>query len=61
MVIVQGVWEVKFTKYCTRAAKNPGEGPEYSREWVEFFTIVELESSMLEAYLGNDKRRAGGS
>ena len=53
MVILQGVLKAKFTKYCTCEAKNPGELPELSRQWTGFFTIVELEPYMLEAYLGN--------
>ena len=54
MVILRSVLKVKFTKYCTCAAKNPGELKEYSREWTGFFIILELEPYMLEAYLGND-------
>ena len=53
MVILRGVLEVKFTKYCTCAAKNPGELKEYSQEWTGFFIILELEPYMLKAYLGN--------
>ena len=43
--------EVKFTKYCTCAAENPGQAPELSRDRPGFSTILELEPYMLEAYL----------
>ena len=33
MVILRGVLEVKFTKYCTCAAENPGQPEQYSRQW----------------------------
>ena len=52
MVILRGVLKGKFTKYCTCAAENPAQAEQYSRLWTEFFTIVELEPCMLEAYLG---------
>ena len=52
MVILRGVLEAKFTKYCTCAAKNPGQAPELSREWTGFFIILVLEPYVLKAYLG---------
>ena len=52
MVILLGVLEVKFTKYCTCAQGDPGEDGEYSRECTGFSIIVELELYMLKAYLG---------
>ena len=52
MVILRSVLKVKFTKYCTCAAKNPGELGQYSRLWTGFFIILELEPYMLKAYLG---------
>ena len=52
VVILRGVLEVKFTKYCTCAARDPGGAPELSRPWTGFFIILELEPYMLEAYLG---------
>ena len=54
VVILRSVLEVKFTKYCTCAAGKPGVLKEYSRPWTGFFTIVELEPYMLEAYLGKN-------
>ena len=53
MVILRGVLKVKFTKYCTCAAGNPGQAGELSRPWTGFFIIVELEPYMLKAYLRN--------
>ena len=50
MVILRGVLKVKFTKYCTCAAKNPGELPELSRPWTGFFISLGLEPYMLVAY-----------
>ena len=43
VVILRGVLEVKFTKYCTCAAKNPGEGGEDSRDRQGFSSISKLE------------------
>ena len=58
MVILRSVLKVKFTKYCTCAAKNPGQPEQLSREWTGFFIILELEPYMLKAYLGkNEKSR----
>ena len=31
VVILRGVLEVKFTKYCTCATENPAQPPELSR------------------------------
>ena len=53
MAILRSVLEVKFTKYCTCAAGNPGQSPELSQPWTGFSIIVELEPYMLGAYLGN--------
>ena len=54
MVILRGVLKVKFTKYCTCAAGNPGGAGELSRDRPGFFIILELEPYMLEAYLGKN-------
>ena len=36
MFILRGVLKVKFTKYCTCAAKNPAQPGEFSWEWTGF-------------------------
>ena len=51
MVILRGVLKVKFTKYCTCAAENPGELRNFPGTWTGFSIILELEPYMLEAYL----------
>ena len=43
VVILRGVLEVKFTKYCTCAAGNPGGGGELSRDRQGFSSISKLE------------------
>ena len=48
MVILRGVVEVKFTKYCSCAAENPGELKHKFQEWTDFSIILELEPYMLE-------------
>ena len=58
MVILRGVLEVKFTKYCTCAARNPGELGELSREWQGFSIICKLEPYMLKTYLGKNDLEA---
>ena len=55
VVILRGVLEVKFTKYCTCAAKNPGQHGGYSWLWTGFSSISVLEPYMLEAYLGKNR------
>ena len=52
VVILRRVLEVKFTKYCTCAAESPAQAQQYSRLWTTFSVILELETYMLEAYLG---------
>ena len=54
VVLLRGVLEGKLTKYCTCAAKNPGQSPELSHGQSSH-TILELEPYMLEAYLGKKR------
>ena len=53
VVILRGVLKVKFTKYCTCAAKNPGQHEQDPRDRQGFSTISKLEPYMLKTYLGN--------
>ena len=53
VVILRGVFEVKFTKYRTSARGNPGELGEYSRLWTGVYIISNLEPCILKAYLRN--------
>ena len=55
MFILRGVLKVKFTKYCTCAAGNPGQLSQLSRLWTGFFIILELEPYMLKAYWGKNR------
>ena len=57
MVILRSVLKVKFTKYCTCAAGNPGQLPELSRLWTGFFIILELEP--YKAYLKKNEEKLG--
>ena len=59
MVILRGVSEVEFTKYCTCAAENSAQPEQLSREWTEFSSILELEPNMLETYLEKYKTSYG--
>ena len=43
VVILRGVLKVKFTKYRTCAAENPGEGKQLSRDRQGFSSISKLE------------------
>ena len=52
VVILRSVWKVKFTEYCTCAAKNPGPHEQLSRQWQGFSFIFELEPYMLKTYSG---------
>ena len=51
MFILRTVLKVMFTKYCTCAAESPGKEGQDSRDRTGFYTIAELETHMLKAYL----------
>ena len=50
MVILRSVLEVKFAKYCTCAAKNPGPDVHHLGWWTGFSSIFVLEPYMLKTY-----------